>query len=306
MFEVGGVNAAGITPQDNKTKHLTRKTMGEDTVNSIIDAARSGRTNQARRSASVNQDVLQNNNYKEFNSLMSKSKLANSFLKESYWLAKGFEKSDIMDMNGGVYYSNPKTGENVRLCVFENSNTYTAKDGTEYTQYFDKEGKPSSGRVTAKNKYGGSVAYTYENDMYGNKFITNVERTNPAKSRDALAAEGMKGFVRTIHKFEQSLGIPDNFMQASSVVIKKDGTEEAVRYSEDGHYKITTLTKEDGSRQQIYSKFSGYSDETPVYEELGSWQTMKRELINETTGEKHSTWYFKQENYITGVGIATN
>ena len=92
MFEVGGVNAAGITPQDNKTKHLTRKTMGEDAVNSIIDAARSGRTNQARRSASVNQDVLQNNNYKEFNSLMSKSKLANSFLKESYWLAKGFEK----------------------------------------------------------------------------------------------------------------------------------------------------------------------------------------------------------------------
>ncbi len=306
MFEVGGVNAAGIIVQDNKSKKFKPKAFGEDVVNSIIEKARSGSANRSDKSDLGNKEVLQSNNYKEFNSLMRKSKLSNSFLKEADLLAKGFEKNEFMDMNGGVYYTNKKTGEEIRLCEFENSNTYTAKDGTEYTQYFDKSGKPSSGRVTAKNKYGGSVSYTYENDMYGNKFITNVERTNPAKRRDELAAEGMKSFERTIDSFEESLGIPDNFMPNSSIVIKKDGTEEAVRYSEDGYYKITTLTKEDGSRQQIYSKFSRYSDETPVYQDLGSWETIKREIINETTGEKYPTWYFKQENYITGTSITTN
>ena len=230
MFEVGGVNAAGIIVQDNKSKKFKPKAFGEDVVNSIIEKARSGSANRSDKSDLGNKEVLQSNNYKEFNSLMRKSKLSNSFLKEADLLAKGFEKNEFMDMNGGVYYTNKKTGEEIRLCEFENSNTYTAKDGTEYTQYFDKSGKPSSGRVTAKNKYGGSVSYTYENDMYGNKFITNVERTNPAKRRDELAAEGMKSFERTIDSFEESLGIPDNFIPNSSIFIKKYGTEEAGSY----------------------------------------------------------------------------
>ncbi len=308
MFELGKVAGSGMVQQDGKTGSSKRRSFGEEAINSIMDNYKSGKTNNNKGS---HQDVKEKNNYDDynkFNNLMEKSKLSNSPLKEADLLANGFKKNDLRDKNGGVYYTNPKTGEEIRLCNWEGSNIYVTRDGKKYTQYFDKSGKPAGGEVTVTNKNGSTVTYKYENDIAGNKFITDVKRTDPPEDRrEEMAAEGMKKFQDFINDFEEELGIPDKFLPVSGIVIKDDGSEEAVRYSEDGKYKITIQTDKDGSRTQTYSRISAYSGNTPVYEEIGTWSAYKRQYINPETGEGEGPydWGYRQDNYITGIDMMT-
>ena len=134
-----------------------------------------------------------------------------------------------------------------------------------------------------------------------------INQNRTPKTRDEMAAEGIKQFKQNINELEFALGIQDNILPESAVVIKKDGTQEAVRFSEDGQYKITVLTKKDGSTEQIYLRLSGHEqDGSAVYEKLGSWQTVKREILDQTTGKIGYYWGYMEKNELSGVGIATN
>ena len=296
MFELGKVAGSGMVQQDGKTGSSKRRSFGEEAINSIMDNYKSGKTNNNKGS---HQDVKEKNNYDDynkFNNLMEKSKLSNSPLKEADLLANGFKKNDLRDKNGGVYYTNPKTGEEIRLCDWEGSNSYTAKDGTKYTQYFDKSGKPAGGEVTVKNKNGGYVIYRYDNDIMGNSFIKDIERYNPPTDKASMAAEGVQNHRARIDEFEKSLGIPDYYISPNAVVRRKDGTEVQDGFTEDGNYRIRVITQKDGSRRQIYYKLAGFKDYKPVYKKLGFWQTTKEP----SSGLKDHSWAFEAKNYLTG------
>lgn len=134
-----------------------------------------------------------------------------------------------------------------------------------------------------------------------------IKHNTNNKTREQMAKEGIKQFRQNIQELQDALGIPDNILPESSVVVKKDGTEESICFSEDGQYKITILTQKDGSTKQIYSKLSDYeADGSPIYKDFGDWQTIKHEMLNPTTGEIQYYWEYRETNHLTGNGFATN
>lgn len=105
--------------------------------------------------------------------------LGNTKLTQSTLKAKGFEKSPIMDMNGGEYYNNPITGEQVRVSGSWNNSGKTCyeyqKGNMQHSVVYDKNGKALSGDVQIRQKDGTLQIIKYDIDTNGNKIITSVE-----------------------------------------------------------------------------------------------------------------------------------
>jgi len=96
--------------------------------------------------------------------------------------SEGYEKSDIMDMNGGQYYYNPKTKVSFRIGgLMEGSNgiehAVSWKNGKDMAQnaYYDKDGKLIYGLLHVRQADGRIKVYRYELDAEGNKFVKSVE-----------------------------------------------------------------------------------------------------------------------------------
>lgn len=121
------------------------------------------------------------NTYAEFNKALQQSPLDNKFMTAERLEAKGWQKSKMMDTNGGIYYKNPQTGESVRVqshCVggrdAGSSNLYENKNMADYVHY-GKDGKPTNGVLQVKQPDGSIKVYEYEFDVDGNKFIKSVK-----------------------------------------------------------------------------------------------------------------------------------
>lgn len=133
--------------------------------------------------------------YSDFNSAVKHSPIKNKFMSEADLKKLGYTPTpgtmliedengklktvpdpdnQLMDMNGGLYYENKKTGESIRVCEFEHAVEYR-KDGMKHTQWFDDNGNPKGGMVVVENDDGSSIEYHYENDINGNRFITSVK-----------------------------------------------------------------------------------------------------------------------------------
>ena len=54
-----------------------------------------------------------NDKYKEFDNAVNNSTLGGKFLSENDLFKQGYKKSDMLDMNGGIYYE--KDGERIRV-----------------------------------------------------------------------------------------------------------------------------------------------------------------------------------------------
>ncbi len=87
-----------------------------------------------------------------------------------------------MDMNGGVYYINKKTGEGFRMQehrIFGDgkSITFTNNNMSHFATY-DKNGKETGGVLQIRQQNGGIKVYNYDVDIDGNRFIKSVEINN--------------------------------------------------------------------------------------------------------------------------------
>jgi len=188
MLKIGWVD-----PMNNKGGNINQV---QATVSGKMEPVFTERLASAHNSEGASDDKAQINNYTKFKSLTKDSPIGNKFLTASDAARYGFKpaagiklqkgadgklisvpdpNSQLMDMNGGLHYTNEKTGETLRICEFERSLEYT-KGNTTQTQWFDENGKPSGGMVTVKDEKTGEITeYRYENDIDGNQFITGVK-----------------------------------------------------------------------------------------------------------------------------------
>lgn len=187
---MGLLSIGNIGPIDGNNPNIGKTgEVKQETLNSVFGAG----------TPSNNQIGAKKDPYEDFNNFMNDTKLGNKFLNEADLLKKGFKPepgirmvrgedgelkgapdpdSQLMDMNGGKYYYNEKTGEKVRICDFERSNQYT-KGRTKHTQWFGEDGKPAGGYLEITQIDGSIKIYDYDLDVNGNKFIKSVKVQQP-------------------------------------------------------------------------------------------------------------------------------
>lgn len=115
--------------------------------------------------------------YKKFDNAVNNSPLRGKFLSEDDLLKQGYKKSDMLDMNGGIYYE--KDGEsirvmNTRLLGNGKSLSFRNKNMAHFVTYDDK-GKETGGIVQVKQQDGSIKVYEYDVDIEGNKFIKSAK-----------------------------------------------------------------------------------------------------------------------------------
>lgn len=227
-------------------------------------------------------------NYDDFNSAIKHSPIKNKFMSKDDLTKLGYTptpgiklvkdengkltsvqdpNSQLMDMNGGLYYENKKTGESIRVCEFERAVEYQ-KDGMKHTQWFDDNGKPKSGVIVIENKDGSTVEYRYENDISGNKFLTSVQKKESANKRptsfnDALNVSTLGDKFQTPEDLEAQGWVKEPYMDKNGgVYYKNPETGASIRVMESrlfGEGKTLTLNTENMSH---FVKYDDNGNET--------------------------------------------
>ncbi len=129
--------------------------------------------------AEVNTD--QNKKYRDFNNALKETALTDKFIDADTLEAQGWKKEPMMDMNGGKYYTNPKTGVTVRvkdrrLASFNNEKSMSVKtENMAHFAIYDKNGKETGGVIQTRQPDGSIKVYHYDVDISGNRFIKSEE-----------------------------------------------------------------------------------------------------------------------------------
>lgn len=114
-----------------------------------------------------------------FNDALKETVLSDKFSNPRELLAKGWEKSMYMDMNGGEYYTDPKTGTTVRVVtsrILGDGKAMSVKtENMAHFAKYDDNGKETGGVIQIRQDDGTIKVYDYEVDIDGNRFITSVE-----------------------------------------------------------------------------------------------------------------------------------
>lgn len=242
------ISIGNIGPLDDRNVRIGRLgDVKQEKINTVWGGKHSVQTEQA--------DSSNTDKYNEFKSLIKDSPIRNKSLSEKDLLAQGYkpkagikivrdengkltsvpdEEHPLIDMNGGKYYINEKTGEEVRICEFENSNTYTKGDVTQ-TQFFDENGNPSGGKVVVKGKDGINTEYRYETDINGNKFLTGVKQENryPADFSTALKESSLGDKFQSPKDLEAQGWVKESYMDMNGgVYYRNPKTGDTVRVME--------------------------------------------------------------------------
>lgn len=170
MLRIDNLNA----PDGGNSGVQSAKTIKQEKLSSLFAAKN---TQAAGNDNGLQLEHGKNSNYKAFNDAIKESCLGNQFMDAKSLEAKGWKKSSIMDMNGGVYYTDPNTGASVRVQedkAFQKSNTYRTENMSHH-EYYDDKGKPTNGIVQVRQADGSIKVYEYEYDVDGNKFIKSVK-----------------------------------------------------------------------------------------------------------------------------------
>lgn len=118
----------------------------------------------------------------DFNNALQETTLGSKFQTQSDFETQGWEKLPHLDMNGGIYYKNPQTGEKVRIMdqrLFGEGKTLTmTTDTMSHFAMYDNDGKETGGTIQVKQDDGKIKAYHYSVDIDGNKFIQSEEILN--------------------------------------------------------------------------------------------------------------------------------
>ena len=173
MFE--GVN--GLNPVNyGNNEASSAKKISQEKLSSLFKVKKTGETGKTSETGLL-LEKGKSSNYKEMNAALKESILDSNFIDAKTLEAKGWKRSTIMDMNGGIYYTDPETGASVRVQAdshFRNSNTFRTKDMSHHA-YYDENGKATNGIVQVRQPDGSIKVYEYEYDVDGNKFIKSVK-----------------------------------------------------------------------------------------------------------------------------------
>lgn len=171
MLSINGLNS----PDGRRQNVEAARTTKQEKLNSLFAPKN---TCVSGSEVGLQLENCKNSNYKAFNDALKESVLGNEYMDEKTLEAKGWKTRSVnMDMNGGRYYTDPKTGASIRVQTdhgpFSKSNTYRT-DNMSHHEYYDKDGKPTNGIVQIKQADGTIKVYEYEYDVDGNKFIKSV------------------------------------------------------------------------------------------------------------------------------------
>jgi hypothetical protein len=114
--------------------------------------------------------------------LNEKSKIGDVIPTKASLKANGFEKSEFMDMSGGIYYEN-KNGDSIRIKVgngfgddlpigFTCVSFTSANQKTKQEVVFDSSGEPVKGTLSIEDNKGNIELFKYEYDINGNKSVS--------------------------------------------------------------------------------------------------------------------------------------
>lgn len=172
-FDENGKPAGGIvTVKDPKTGEITEYRYENDIDGNQFITSVKVKSGKPADSGKKDDKIALQEAFKE-------TVLTDKFLSPKALEAKGWKKESYMDMNGGQYYTDPKTGATVRVMpsrlLGEGKSMSVRTENMAHFAKYDDNGQETGGVVQIKQDDGTIKVYDYGVDVDGNKFIKSVK-----------------------------------------------------------------------------------------------------------------------------------
>ena len=224
----------------------------------------------------------------------SPAKLLNSkFPTEEELLKAGYKKNEtMMTMNGGILYENSQTGESIIVTEFDHSIDYR-NGNIRQTQYYDKDGNITSGRITETQGNGAFKVFEYDNSDNGKLEVNSYIHHDAPTSNIDFAADALDGHANSIAEFKKTLGCPEDLTFELPQLTTNVENYRGEHGSADGNFNMKVDIDANGNVKITYAKKQ--SDGT--FKDIGTIALTKEDSPGSLRGYDYK---FEGTNLITG------